>query len=63
MLKVATLVTAMVMSTAAFAVEQMQATNPLARVVELPGIGHAPWLASDEQVAIIRDFLQSPALP
>ena len=44
-------------------VEQMLATNPLARVVELPGIGHAPWLASDEQLAIVRDFLGSPVLP
>ena len=44
-------------------VEQMQATNSLARVVRLSGIGLAPWLASDEQVAIVRDFLGSPVLP
>jgi len=44
-------------------VEQMRATNPLARVVELPGIGHAAWLASDEQIGIVRDFLSSPVLP
>jgi pimeloyl-ACP methyl ester carboxylesterase len=44
-------------------VEQMLATNPLARVVELPGIGHAPWLASAEQLGIVGDFLSSPVLP
>ena len=44
-------------------VQQMLATYPLARVVELSGIGHAPWLASAEQIAIVRDFLSSPVLP
>jgi pimeloyl-ACP methyl ester carboxylesterase len=44
-------------------IKEMQQTNPLARVVELPGIGHAPWLVSDEQVGLVRDFLSSPALP
>jgi hypothetical protein len=48
--------------TAATIVE-MQQTNPLARVVELPGIGHAPWLMSSDQIGIVRDFLTSPALP
>ena len=42
---------------------EMQQTNPLARVVELPGIGHAPWLMSSDQIGIVRDFLTSPALP
>jgi hypothetical protein len=41
----------------------MQQNNPLARVVELPGIGHAPWLASNEQIGIVRDLLSSPVLP
>jgi pimeloyl-ACP methyl ester carboxylesterase len=44
-------------------VAQMQATNALARVVEFPGIGHAPWLASENQITIVRDFLSSPVLP
>jgi len=44
-------------------VEEMLARNPRARVVELPGIGHAPWLEAQDQVAIVRDFLTSPVLP
>ena len=44
-------------------VNEMQQSNPLARVVELPGIGHAPWLMSEDQIGIVRDFLTSPVLP
>jgi pimeloyl-ACP methyl ester carboxylesterase len=44
-------------------VKQMRESNALARVVELPGIGHAPWLMSEDQIAIVRDFLTSPVLP
>lgn len=31
--------------------------GPNARLVELPGIGHAPTLIHDDQIAIVRDFL------
>ena len=26
-------------------------------MVEFPGIGHAPWLMSDDQIDVVRDFL------
>ncbi|MGQ3050160.1 MAG: alpha/beta fold hydrolase [Roseateles sp.] len=35
----------------------MTQRGPNARLVELPGIGHAPTLIRDEQIAIVRDFL------
>lgn len=37
--------------------EQMRGSGPNAQVVELPGIGHAPWLMSEDQIGIIADFL------
>jgi pimeloyl-ACP methyl ester carboxylesterase len=37
----------------------MQARGPGAQVVELAGIGHAPALMSDEQIALVREFLLS----
>jgi pimeloyl-ACP methyl ester carboxylesterase len=30
--------------------QQMAERGPKARVVEFPGIGHAPWLMSDDQI-------------
>ena len=36
---------------------QMAARGPRARVVEIPGVGHAPTLLHAEQIAIVRDFL------
>ncbi|MEO8717932.1 MAG: alpha/beta hydrolase [Burkholderiales bacterium] len=39
--------------------EQMTQRGPKAKVVELPGIGHAPTLMHDDQIAIVRDFLLS----
>jgi len=36
---------------------EMTRRGPPTRVVELPGVGHAPALMSDEQIAVIRDFL------
>jgi len=36
---------------------QMAQTGPKAKVVEIPGVGHAPTLLHDEQIAIVRDFL------
>ncbi|CAK0766765.1 Alpha/beta hydrolase [uncultured Gammaproteobacteria bacterium] len=35
----------------------MAERGPRARVVEIPGAGHAPSLMSDDQVALVRDFL------
>jgi pimeloyl-ACP methyl ester carboxylesterase len=37
----------------------MTQRGPGARLVELPGIGHAPTLIHDDQLAIVRDFLSS----
>lgn len=36
---------------------QMSLRGPKARCVEFSGVGHAPTLVSDEQVAVVRDFL------
>jgi pimeloyl-ACP methyl ester carboxylesterase len=38
----------------------MTERGPRARLVELPGIGHAPTLVADEQVARVREFLGLP---
>jgi pimeloyl-ACP methyl ester carboxylesterase len=37
--------------------EAMTQRGPRARLVEFPGIGHAPALMADDQIAVIRDFL------
>jgi pimeloyl-ACP methyl ester carboxylesterase len=37
--------------------KQMAERGPRARVVEFPGIGHAPWLMTEDQIAVVRDFL------
>ncbi len=37
--------------------EQMIRRGPQARCVEFAGVGHAPTLVSDDQVAVVRDFL------
>ena len=42
-------------------VERMQKSGPQVQVVEFPGVGHAPWLMSEEQIAVVRDFLLAPA--
>ena len=36
---------------------QMQVRGAKAKVVELPGIGHAPMLMDDNQIKIVRDFV------
>jgi hypothetical protein len=28
--------------------------------VEFPGIGHAPWLMTDDQIDVVRRFLLAP---
>ncbi|GEM_PF-35893 len=40
--------------------ERMQRRGPKTQVVELAGIGHAPWLMTDDQIGIVRDFLLEP---
>ena len=37
--------------------EAMTRRGPKARVINLPGIGHAPALMAEDQIAAIRDFL------
>jgi pimeloyl-ACP methyl ester carboxylesterase len=39
--------------------EQMTQRGPRAKLVELPGIGHAPTLLHKDQIALVRDFLLS----
>lgn len=37
--------------------QQMGERGPKAQLAEVPGVGHAPMFLSQEQVAIVRDFL------
>ncbi|HEX7968648.1 MAG TPA: alpha/beta hydrolase, partial [Stellaceae bacterium] len=37
--------------------EAMTQRGPRAKLVEFPGIGHAPALMAEDQIAAIRDFL------
>ena len=37
--------------------EQMTRRGPRAKLVEIPGVGHAPTLMHADQIAIVRDFL------
>ena len=37
--------------------EEMTRRGPKARLVEFEGVGHAPWLATQDQIAPVRDFL------
>lgn len=41
--------------------EQMTARGPRARLVEFVGIGHAPMLMAQDQIATVREFLAAPA--
>jgi pimeloyl-ACP methyl ester carboxylesterase len=38
--------------------QAMTTRGPKATLVELPGVGHAPTFVSEEQIAIVREFLQ-----
>jgi len=38
-------------------VEQMTQRGPHARSIEIPGVGHAPTLMNDVQIAAVRDYL------
>ena len=37
--------------------DEMRLRGPKARVVEIPGVGHAPTLMHPHQIALVRDFL------
>jgi pimeloyl-ACP methyl ester carboxylesterase len=37
--------------------QEMTLRGPKARLVEFAGVGHAPWLATDDQIAPVREFL------
>ena len=37
--------------------ELMKARGPKAKVVEIPGVGHAPTLLHSDQIGIVREFL------
>jgi pimeloyl-ACP methyl ester carboxylesterase len=37
--------------------QDMSARGPRARVVEIPGVGHAPTLMHPDQIALVREFL------
>lgn len=39
--------------------EQMSGRGPKAKVVEIPGVGHAPTLMHEDQIRIVREFLVS----
>ena len=41
-------------------VEEMQKRKPDVKVVEFDGVGHAPALASRNQIEVVREFLNSP---
>lgn len=41
--------------------ERMCAIKPATEVVEFPGIGHAPSLMAQDQIAVVREFLLRPA--
>jgi pimeloyl-ACP methyl ester carboxylesterase len=38
-------------------IERMRSTGPPIEVVEFPDIGHAPSLMTEDQIAIVREFL------
>ena len=37
--------------------KQMASRGPRAKVVEIPGVGHAPTLLHEDQIGIVREFL------
>jgi pimeloyl-ACP methyl ester carboxylesterase len=39
---------------------EMRKRGPRPRIVEFPGIGHAPMLLTEDQIAVVRDFLLTP---
>jgi pimeloyl-ACP methyl ester carboxylesterase len=43
--------------------KRMRKSGPRAKVIDIDGVGHAPWLMSEDQIKIVRDFLLSPDDP
>jgi pimeloyl-ACP methyl ester carboxylesterase len=43
--------------------EEMATRGPKARIVQFPGIGHAPWLRSADQINVVREFLLAETAP
>ncbi|MEE9580654.1 MAG: alpha/beta hydrolase [Nitrosomonadaceae bacterium] len=41
-------------------VEKMQVRGAMAQIIELPNIGHAPMLMSDDQIILVKDYLLAP---
>jgi pimeloyl-ACP methyl ester carboxylesterase len=41
--------------------DEMTRRGPKAKLVEFEGVGHAPWLMSEDQIEVVRDFLLEPA--
>lgn len=39
--------------------EEMQARGPRPRMVEFPGVGHAPMLMAGDQIRVVADFLRA----
>jgi len=39
--------------------QQMGVCGPQAQLAEIPGVGHAPMFQSDDQIAVVRNFLLS----
>ena len=40
---------------------QMGERGPRAKLAEIPGVGHAPMFVTDDQIAVVRDFLLGAA--
>ena len=40
---------------------QMTRRGPCARVVEIAGAGHAPWLSTADEIGLVADFLSAAA--
>jgi pimeloyl-ACP methyl ester carboxylesterase len=43
--------------------KQMASRGPRAKMVEIPGVGHAPTLLHDDQITIVREFLLRKLVP
>lgn len=39
--------------------DEMQRRGPKCQIATIPGVGHAPALSNEEQIAIVRNFLES----
>jgi pimeloyl-ACP methyl ester carboxylesterase len=43
--------------------KRMRKSGPRAKVIDIEGVGHAPWLMSEDQIKIVQDFLLLPGDP